>query len=201
MIKNKKGFSLIELLAVIVILGILLSISIVAVNSIRKKQEKENVRNIISSMLTGAKNYVSEHPEVISNLSVVYDGKNDPNNENGYNVVYVSIEELLDGNYVDFDQNKYKDLIYYGGGDNRTVAIRSCSSTGRWEDNQNKLVYIYWYYEENPNSGKEAEAVRDEAIKYTDCGCRAQSQGASKELCEEEYVYDENGKIIQIIDK
>ena len=192
--KKNKGFTLIELLALIVILGILLAISVVAVNNIRKKQEKENVQNIISSILTGAKKYVSEHPEAISNLSVVYDEKSDPNNENGYNVVYVSIEELLDGNYVDFDQNKYKDLIYYGGGDNRTIAIRSCSSTGRWEDNQNKLVYIYWYYEENPNSGEEADP--DKAIKYTDCGCSAQSQGASNELCEEEY--DEEGNLISI---
>lgn len=83
--KKNRGFTLIELLAVIVILGILISISSVAVNSLRKKQEKKNMENVISSILTGAKEYNAE------------------NKINGS----VTVDELRKGNYTDFDVNKY----------------------------------------------------------------------------------------------
>ena len=80
---RKKGFTLIELLAVIVILGIILSISIISINKIRKKQEIENKENIINSILTGAKNYVTDN-----NLDVPTSFK----------------VEVLQDDYVSFDQ-------------------------------------------------------------------------------------------------
>ncbi len=132
--KKSKGFTLIELLAVIVILGILLAISVVAVNNIRKKQEKENVQNIISSILTGAKKYVTENP----------------NSSNG-----IQVSELLNGNYVDFDQAEYQDLagliVRYSGCDN--------------------------------NLKRKFEITVD-GTTYNDCGCEEQVGGsASSELC------------------
>lgn len=86
--KKNKGFTLIELLAVIVILGILISITTISVNSLRKKQEEKNKENIISSILTGAKEYNAKN-------------KIDDN---------VLVSDLKIGNYVDFDENKYSDL-------------------------------------------------------------------------------------------
>ena len=83
---RKKGFTLIELLAVIVILGIILSISIISINKIRKKQEIENKENIINSILTGAKKYVTDN-----NLDVPTSFK----------------VEVLQDDYVSFDQKKY----------------------------------------------------------------------------------------------
>ena len=44
---NKKGFTMIELLAVIVILAVLLGVTTVSVFSIRKNQEEENYKNIL----------------------------------------------------------------------------------------------------------------------------------------------------------
>ncbi len=88
--KSKKGFTLIELLAVIVILGILISISTVAVNSLRKKQDEENKKNVISSILTGAKQYNADERIPVGSS--------------------VSVSGLVSGNYVDFDQNKYPEL-------------------------------------------------------------------------------------------
>ena len=86
MMSKIKGFTLVELLAVIVILGIVLSVSIVSVNSIRKKQEKENKENVISSILTGAKSYVADNNlDVPTSLKV----------------------EILQDNYVSFDQKEY----------------------------------------------------------------------------------------------
>ncbi len=106
--KNKKGFTLIELLAVIVILGILLSISIVAVNKIRKNQEEENRKNVIKSILTGAKEYTSEHRNVLNRLP---------------NEISVSVLKNGDGengSYIDFDEVKYSDLL------DTKVSISTC---------------------------------------------------------------------------
>lgn len=102
--KNKKGFTLIELLAVIVILGILLSISITAVNKIKKNQNVENKENVISSILTGAKSYVSDNTSILDNL---------PNS--------ISVSSFKD-KYADFDASKYD----YN---NKTVKVEKCDGS------------------------------------------------------------------------
>lgn len=87
--KSKKGFTLIELLAVIVILGVLLSLSVIAVNSQRKQQDKENLQNTISSILTGAKNYATDKGLLDNSLPI-----------------NIEVDKLVKENYVDFDNNK-----------------------------------------------------------------------------------------------
>ncbi len=100
---RNKGFTLIELLAVIVILGIILSISIVAVGSIKKEQDEANRRNVISSILTGAKAYIAEHPGEISN------GK-------------ISVSSIIDGDFASVDINKFPELK------DKTVKIVVCKN-------------------------------------------------------------------------
>ena len=130
---RKKGFTLIELLAVIVILGIILSISIISINKIRKKQEIENKENIINSILTGAKNYVTDN-----NLDVPTSFK----------------VEVLQDDYVSFDQKKY-DLK------NKDVNISTC------KNNNLKLEY----------------SINIDNNIYTDCGCELQEEGKSLKIC------------------
>ncbi len=86
--KKNKGFTLIELLAVIVILGIMLAISVVAVNKIRKNQEVENKRNVISSILTGAKRYFADEPSKSE----------------------VRVKYLVEKDYADFDISEYDEF-------------------------------------------------------------------------------------------
>ena len=118
--KSKRGFTLVELLAVIVILGILLSISTVAVNKIRQKQNEENLKNQISSVLTGAKSYVADNPSVIYNLTPT-DTKS------------VEVEELINGDYVSIkDLNKISK--------NTEVKIKKCKSEMNSDDV--KLMYF-----------------------------------------------------------
>ncbi len=133
MMSKIKGFTLVELLAVIVILGIVLSVSIVSVNSIRKKQEKENMENVISSILTGAKSYVADNNlDVPTSLKV----------------------EILQDNYVSFDQKEYDFK-------NKIVNISAC------KNNDLKLEY----------------SINIDNNIYTDCGCELQEEGNSLKIC------------------
>ena len=66
---NKHGFSLIELLAVIVILGILTSIVTFSVSSIKKKQDVKNCENLIKNLLVDARRYTEENPSKLDNLN------------------------------------------------------------------------------------------------------------------------------------
>lgn len=127
--KKNKGFTLIELLAVIVILGILLSISIVAVNNINKNQKKENRINVINSILTGAKEYVANNKDVLDSIPAS-----------------VSLDELIDGNYVDFDKNKFPEFA------GSSVDINFCG-----DELGVKLIY---YFEGYNDCGCETQEER-----------------------------------------
>lgn len=98
--KKNKGFTLTELLAVIVILGILISFSTVSVIKIKEKQDKQNKENVISSILTGAKTYNAERKVEGS----------------------IPVSDLYGDDYVDFDINKYSDLY------NNTVYKKDCTN-------------------------------------------------------------------------
>lgn len=144
--KSKKGFTLIELLAVIVILGILISISTVAVNSLRKKQDEENKKNVISSILTGAKQYNADERIPVGSS--------------------VSVSELVSGNYVDFDQNKYPELL-----DANVTKEQCCDDFNAPNCNPLKIKY----------------SITVDEKTYNDCGCETQGDGntTSDEICEE----------------
>lgn len=58
-IKNEKGLTLIELLAVIVILGIIAAIAIPSIGSIIQKSKEDAVKADAITILNAAKNYVA----------------------------------------------------------------------------------------------------------------------------------------------
>ena len=136
---KNKGFTLIELLAVIVILGILLSITTISVNSLKKKQDEKNLQNVISSILTGAKEYNAKNRIQVGGS--------------------VDVEELKSGDYVDFDEDKYFNLLK----EDVKVTKNQC-------DNKLKVKY----------------SIKVDGTTYNDCGCDEQKDGAaSKEICTE----------------
>lgn len=135
---KNKGFTLIELLAVIVILGILLSITTISVNSLKKKQDEKNLQNVISSILTGAKEYNAKNRIQVGGS--------------------VNVEELKSGDYVDFDEDKYSNLL------EKKVTKNQC------EKNRLKVKY----------------SIKVDRTTYNDCGCDEQKDGAaSNEICTE----------------
>ena len=134
---KNKGFTLIELLAVIVILGILLSITTISVNSLKKKQDEKNLQNVISSILTGAKEYNAKNRIQVADS--------------------VSVEKLKSDDYVDFDEDKYSNLL------KEEVTKNQC-------DNPLKVKY----------------SITVDGTTYNDCGCEEQKDGAtSNEICKE----------------
>ncbi len=58
---NNKGFTLVEILAVVVILGIIATILIPAVGLIINKNKEDNYKNLKNSILSAAKVYMSDN--------------------------------------------------------------------------------------------------------------------------------------------
>lgn len=59
--KNEKGLTLVELLAVIVILGIVAAIAVPSIGSVIQKSRENAVKADALAVLNGAKTYVAEH--------------------------------------------------------------------------------------------------------------------------------------------
>ena len=154
--KKNKGFTLIELLAVIVILGVLLSISVVAVNKIKKNQDLENKLNVLSSIFTGAKNYIADNPnfwnQTTCNNSDWSTGI--PHCDGSGNITgrALRVNDIL--NYVDFDTTKYPEWY------DRSMLVKQCS---------NKYEIILSY------AKHDTPTTYDTSISISDCGCQEQA--------------------------
>jgi prepilin-type N-terminal cleavage/methylation domain-containing protein len=68
---NKKGYTLIELLATIIILSILTSIIVVNVSSYLKKTDETSFNTLVKSVETATELYVADHSTEYLQLDVV----------------------------------------------------------------------------------------------------------------------------------
>lgn len=117
--KKNKGFTLIEVLAVLVILSLLITFSVVSVNKIKKKQEVTNRINVIRSILTAARAYEADYPEKNSwnftYCSTLFD-------DTGCKKIFrVSVSDLIEKGYVSFDTKKYSDLLKTNDNSDMTI--------------------------------------------------------------------------------
>lgn len=120
---NKKGFTIVELLAVIVVLSVVISIAVPVINSsIRKSKEKaySTKLEIISKQ---AKQYAQEEEDFLYESSKKY---------NGYVCNIVSVSDLVSAGYVDAND---KDIF---DGSHDVVNPK----TGESMMNEKVMVYI-----------------------------------------------------------
>ena len=92
---NKKGFTLVEILAAIVILGILMSIAIISISRILDNSKQGFYENVEDQLILAAKSYYNDHRTLLSQ-SVGQTRK-------------VTIETLIKNNYL-----KRGDVVDYG---------------------------------------------------------------------------------------
>ena len=119
-IKNKKGFTLVEVLAVIVILGLMASIATISVSRYRKQADEKEITSLRQSIIAAFNNYrlnnsVSKKETIgLSKLKfdngLKYSGKtcdiSDPNNDS--KVGYIVNGDFV--NNINIDIDKYAEL-------------------------------------------------------------------------------------------
>jgi type IV pilus assembly protein PilA len=86
----KKGFSLVELLAVIVILGLIVLISIPIVNSSINKTKEEAREVQIEEIIKAAKKYAIKNSYILPEVEGAYS--------------HIEVQTLIDENYIDTDK-------------------------------------------------------------------------------------------------
>ena len=90
---NKKGFTLVEIMAVLIVMGVLLAVTVPSVfNSIDRKKNKEH-DDIVKEIEEAAELYITQNEDV----------KNFFDSTNNINISYDILvsEELIDGNQLD----------------------------------------------------------------------------------------------------
>lgn len=76
---NNKGFTLVEILAVIIILGVIAAITIPTITTVITKNKEDNYTNLENSILSAAKIYISDNRYNISLTSESCDSNNQRN--------------------------------------------------------------------------------------------------------------------------
>ena len=90
---NNKGFTLIEVLAVIVILGVLATITVPTVSNVIKQNEENSYKNLQKSIIAAAKIYISDNKYNIT-LSAC-----DSNNER--NIIKIKEDNTIEKQITD----------------------------------------------------------------------------------------------------
>lgn len=175
---KNKGFTLVEMLAVIALLAIIGTITAVSVKNIKKNQDEENKLNIISAIMTGARNYITENNTPLSS------------NDNLTRDNYIYISDLRNGGYVDFDIEKYPEYYFNNEGafNNYTITTSTTATDVRYKEDN-----IRWTYGKVCSGGLKYEIIYDyfdidnysKKYSLSDCGCAEQSsKDNSFKLCE-----------------
>lgn len=98
--KNKKGFTLVEILAVIVLMGILLGFAVPSVINISKKQKANLKEQKIEIIVDAAEEYLKDNKDAYYTLKDDYTLNGEYFQSDGENI-YIPIKNLQDKGYVD----------------------------------------------------------------------------------------------------
>ena len=106
MIMNKKGFTLVELLATIILLAIVLSLSSIAIIGIINSSKEKNYEQLISNIKDGAEVYYQECK--YSKEAIIKMFKDDVSNANAFCDYNISLGELVTYGYIKGNSKDYK---------------------------------------------------------------------------------------------
>lgn len=94
---NKKGFTLIEMLAVIAIIGLLAIMITPGIMSLRRSALENALESRISMIENAAKDYAQDHiTELKSSVTSSYNGEKTPND----NCIYRNVNFLINSGYI-----------------------------------------------------------------------------------------------------
>ena len=108
---NRRGFTLVEMLAVVVILGLLIGIMVPSVNSLINKNKEDSLKSLKNNIRSAAKSYFSDYryEVVISNDNCVNDVKDVISINNvELNSSRLFLNTLVDEGYLKTDNGNIK---------------------------------------------------------------------------------------------
>ena len=107
---NKKGFTFVELLAVIVLISIVLLISVPTIRYADKKFHEKSYKTKTELILNAAKEYGDDYKEIIlySSYGTTY---TEPSTNSSYPAVVITVRDLLNNGYITKDNDIKTDDI------------------------------------------------------------------------------------------
>ena len=154
MLKNKKGFTLIEILAAVTILGILTAVAVVSVTKIIEKAKKEHYVTLENNVVSAAQSYAQQNRSVLPKtvgqktkiqLKTLTDDK--------------YINEVLDYSKSQCDlENSYVQVFKYSQKDYSYVPLLKCPNYKSEDNNQEIYPVITITYKGDLGEGGKAEA-------------------------------------------
>jgi type IV pilus assembly protein PilA len=118
--KNEKGFTLIELMIVIAIIGILAAIAIPNFISYRKRSYNTAANSDMKNLYTASQAYFTDHPADTITPGQIYTGASHELMDYGFRPTKDVTSDILGGG----TQDNFTATAYHGSGD-RTYTVQS----------------------------------------------------------------------------
>lgn len=118
MIKDKKGLTLVELLAVIVLIGLLLGLGIPGINRIRQNMNKKSLNTKVKLIEQAAVLWGQDNKTMLQK-----DDCSDVDNENK-KCYQIKIEELITEDYL--ESESHNEIIYTNPETNKDMIEKNC---------------------------------------------------------------------------